>query len=100
MADENDTQGAKCSVCGICPAPFGICLFVAAGVIVGLILIISVLTHLRRLLQRKECPRCHKKCKQQEKPMPGVPLSLHDNHATDCGRRKYNGIQTREKHVA
>ena len=34
------------------------------------------------------------------KAMPGVPLPLHDNHAADCGRRKYNGIQTREKHVA
>lgn len=104
MAGENDTQGEKCSVCGICPAPFGICLFVAAGVIVGLILIISVLTHLRRLLQRKECPRCHKKCKQQEKQCPVchyrfttiMPLTADDENTT-ASKQEKNTLRSRNK---
>ena len=104
MADENDTQGAKCSVCGICPEPFGIRLFVAAGVIVGLILIISVLTHLRRLLQRKECPRCHKKCKQQEKQCPVchyrfttiMPLTADDENTT-ASKQEKSTLRSRNK---
>lgn len=70
IAEEEQDTAEKCSVCGICPAPFGICLFLLLGGIVILILAIAAIAHFHRVYQKKECPRCHTKCAQQEKVCP------------------------------
>ena len=51
---------ATCRLCGFCPSPYGICLFLW----IGAVLLIAVLVVLVILMipKRKQCPRCDTKC--------------------------------------
>ncbi len=57
----------KCSLCGFCPMPLGICLFIIIVIILAIIIIIVLFT------RPKKCKQCGKK------------LSKKDKHCPKCG---------------
>ena len=50
-----------CPLCGICPAPFNICLF---PVIIGILAIAIIIITAKG--SGKRCPLCHAKCKKED----------------------------------
>ena len=66
--EEPGEQKFVCPLCGICPAPYGVCLFLWIGaallIVLFVVLIIAILPH------KKTCPRCNKKCRKDEKVCP------------------------------
>ena len=61
--DEND----KCSLCGFCPEPLGICIFIIIAVVVVVIIVVIVII---AVAGKKKCPKCGKKCKKNSKECP------------------------------
>ena len=58
----------KCSLCGFCSVPFGLCIFIwivnALAVILVIVLIIMIAA------KKKKCPNCKTKCKKKDKCCP------------------------------
>ena len=59
QAAEGAVSNTSCSVCGLCPSPFGICLFLFLIAALAVAVIILLL-----LNKGKRCPLCHNRCKK------------------------------------
>ena len=62
----------KCSLCGFCPQPLGLCILIWIAIVVVVILILVILS----AGKKKKCPNCKTKCKKKDKCCPncGTPL--------------------------
>ena len=65
-----DTSGGGdlkyvCPICGFCPAPYGVCLFLWIGAALLIVLLIILIIAL--IPKKKYCPRCSAACKPQDK---------------------------------
>ena len=54
-----------CPICGFCPAPYGVCLFLWIGAALLIVLLIVLIIAL--IPKKKYCPRCSAACKPQDK---------------------------------
>ena len=68
--DEKD----KCSLCGFCPVPLGLCIFIwiAIAIVVILVIVIIIVT----LTKKKKCPNCKTKCEKKDKCCPNCGQQL------------------------
>ena len=67
--DEKD----KCSLCGFCPVPLGLCIFIWIAIaIVVLVIVIIIVT----LTKKKKCPNCKTKCEKKDKCCPNCGQRL------------------------
>ena len=68
--DEKD----KCSLCGFCPVPLGLCIFIwiAIAIVVILIIVIVIVIATRK----KKCPNCKTKCSRKEAFCPNCGRQL------------------------
>ena len=71
MAEEPEEE--KCSLCGFCPVPFGLCILIWLVIIIVVVLIIVLIIVLA--LKKKKCPACKTIYEKQDKFCP------------NCGRR-------------
>ena len=62
--DEKD----KCSLCGFCPVPFGLCIFIWIAIALAVILVIVLIIMIA--VKKKKCPNCKTKCKKKDKCCP------------------------------
>ena len=68
--DEKD----KCSLCGFCPVPLGLCIFIWIAIVVVVILVIVII--IVTLTKKKKCPNCKTKCKKKDKCCPNCGQQL------------------------
>lgn len=54
-----------CPICGFCPAPYGVCLFLWIGAALLIVLLIVLIIAL--IPKKKYCPRCSAACRPQDK---------------------------------
>ena len=54
-----------CPICGFCPAPYGVCLFLWLGAALLIVLLIVLIIAL--IPKKQYCPRCSAACKPQDK---------------------------------
>lgn len=54
-----------CPICGFCPAPYGVCLFLWLGAALLIVLLIVLIIAL--IPKKKYCPRCTAACRPQDK---------------------------------
>ncbi len=74
----DDNAKTVCRLCGICPAPYGLCLFLWIGcALLAIVLIVLVVVLIPK---RRSCPRCGARCSYKE---PSCP---------DCGYRFVGSI--------
>ena len=68
--DEKD----KCSLCGFCGVPLGLCIFIwiAIAIVVILVIVIIIVT----LTKKKKCPNCKTKCEKKDKCCPNCGQRL------------------------
>ncbi len=57
---DNIEKKATCRLCGFCPSPYGICLFLWIGAV--LLLIVLVVLVILMIPKRRKCPRCDTPC--------------------------------------
>ena len=64
----------KCSLCGFCPEPLGLCIFIWIAVLIVIILIVVIIIVTAN--KKKKCPNCKTKCEKNNKwcPRCGAPL--------------------------
>ncbi len=62
--DEKD----KCSLCGFCGVPLGLCIFIWIAIAIVVILVIVIIIVIAT--QKKKCPNCKTKCGKKEKFCP------------------------------
>ena len=64
----------KCSHCGFCPVPLGLCIFIwiAIAIVVILVIVIIIVT----LTKKKKCPNCKTKCEKKDKCCPNCGQRL------------------------
>lgn len=68
--DEKD----KCSLCGFCPVPLGLCIFIWIAIVVVVILVIVII--IVTLTKKKKCPNCKTKCEKKDKCCPNCGQRL------------------------
>ena len=68
--DEKD----KCSLCGFCPVPLGLCIFIWIAIAIAVILIIVIIIVIAT--KKKKCPNCKTKCKKNDKCCPNCGQRL------------------------
>ena len=68
--DEKD----KCSLCGFCPVPLGLCIFIWIAIVVVVILVIVIIIVIAT--KKKKCPNCKTKCKKNDKCCPNCGQQL------------------------
>ena len=68
--DEKD----KCSLCGFCPVPLGLCIFIWIAIVVVVILVIVII--IVTLTKKKKCPNCKTKCEKNDKCCPNCGQRL------------------------
>ena len=68
--DEKD----KCSLCGFCPVPLGLCIFIWIAIVVVVILVIVII--IVTLTKKKKCPGCKTKCEKKDKCCPNCGQRL------------------------
>ena len=64
----------KCSLCGFCPVPLGLCIFIWIAIVVVVILVIVIL--IVTLTKKKKCPNCKTKCEKKDKCCPNCGQRL------------------------
>ncbi len=69
-ANEKD----KCSLCGFCSVPFGLCIFIWIAIAIAVILIIVIIIAI--MTKKKKCPNCKTKCKKKDKCCPNCGQQL------------------------
>ncbi len=69
-ADEKD----KCSICGFCPVPLGLCIFIWIAIVVVVILVVVIFIMIAT--KKKKCPGCKTKCKKNDKCCPNCGQQL------------------------
>ncbi len=62
--DEKD----KCSLCGFCPVPLGLCIFIWIAISIVVILVIVILIVIAT--KKKKCPNCRTKCRKKDRCCP------------------------------
>ena len=70
--DEPDEK--KCSLCGFCPVPLGLCIFIWIAIVVVVILVIVII--IVTLTKKKKCPNCKTKCEKKDKCCPNCGQRL------------------------
>ena len=70
--DEQDEK--KCSLCGFCPVPLGLCIFIWIAIAIAVILIIVIIIVIAT--KKKKCPNCKTKCKKKDKCCPNCGQQL------------------------
>jgi len=68
--DEKD----KCSLCGFCPVPLGLCIFIWIAIAIVVILVIVITIVIAN--KKKKCPNCKTKCKKNDKCCPNCGQQL------------------------
>ena len=68
--DEKD----KCSLCGFCPVPLGLCIFIWIAIAIAVILIIVIVIVIAT--RKKKCPNCKTKCSRKEAFCPNCGRQL------------------------
>lgn len=68
--DEKD----KCSLCGFCPVPLGLCIFIWIAIVVVVILVIVIIIVIAT--KKKKCPNCKTKCEKKDKCCPNCGQRL------------------------
>ena len=68
--DEKD----KCSLCGFCPVPLGLCIFIWIAIAIAVILIIVIIIVIAT--RKKKCPNCKTKCSRKEAFCPNCGRQL------------------------
>ena len=68
--DEKD----KCSLCGFCPVPLGLCIFIWIAIAIVVILVIVIIIVIAT--KKKKCPNCKTKCKKNDKCCPNCGQRL------------------------
>lgn len=68
--DEKD----KCSLCGFCPVPLGLCIFIWIAIAIAVILIIVIIIVIAT--KKKKCPNCKTKCEKKDKCCPNCGQRL------------------------
>ena len=68
--DEKD----KCSLCGFCPVPLGLCIFIWIAIVVVVILVIVII--IVTLTKKEKCPNCKTKCEKKDKCCPNCGQQL------------------------
>ena len=68
--DEKD----KCSLCGFCPVPLGLCIFIWIAIALVVILVIVILIVIAT--KKKKCPNCKTKCEKKDKCCPNCGQQL------------------------
>ncbi len=68
--DEKD----KCSLCGFCPVPLGLCIFIWIAIAVVVILIVVIIIVIAT--KKKKCPNCKTKCEKKDKCCPNCGQRL------------------------
>ena len=58
---QGEATADYCPVCGLCPAPFGICLFLIIIAFLAVLLLVLLLSN-----AGKRCPLCKNKCKRKD----------------------------------
>ncbi len=64
----------KCSLCGFCPVPLGLCIFIWIAIVVVVILVIVII--IVTLTKKKKCPNCKTKCEKKDKCCPNCGQRL------------------------
>ena len=64
----------NCSLCGFCPVPLGLCIFIWIAVTVVVILVIVIIVV--AATQKKKCPNCKTKCEKKDKCCPNCGQRL------------------------
>ena len=70
-ADEptiNEPDEEKCSLCGFCSVPFGMCIFI--WIVIALAVILVIVLIIMIAAKKKKCPNCKTKCKKKDKCCP------------------------------
>ena len=75
-----ETQGAvqepaneeKCSLCGFCPQPLGLCILIWIAIVIIVIVVILIAS----AGKKKKCPNCKTKCKKKDKCCPNCGTRL------------------------
>ena len=62
--DEKD----KCSLCGFCPVPLGLCIFIWIVIVIAIILVVAIVVMI--LTKKKKCPNCKTKCDRNDTNCP------------------------------
>ena len=62
--DEEDS----CSLCGFCPVPLGLCIFIWLIIVIAAVLIIAIVALI--LTKKKTCPHCKTKCGKNDACCP------------------------------
>lgn len=68
--DEKD----KCSLCGFCPVPLGLCIFIWIAIAIVVILVIVIIVVI--VTKKKKCPNCKTKCSRKEAFCPNCGRQL------------------------
>ena len=68
--DEKD----KCSLCGFCPVPLGLCIFIWIAIAIAVILMIVIVIVIAT--RKKKCPNCKTKCSRKEAFCPNCGRQL------------------------
>ena len=68
--DEKD----KCSLCGFCPVPLGLCIFIWIAIAIVVILVIVIIIVIAT--KKKKCPNCKTKCEKKDKCCPNCGQRL------------------------
>ena len=68
--DEEDS----CSLCGFCPVPLGLCIFIWIVIVIAIILVVAIVVMI--LTKKKKCPNCKTKCEKKDKCCPNCGQQL------------------------
>ena len=66
----------KCALCGFCPEPLGLCIFIWLAIAVAIIVILIVVV---LLTKKKKCPNCKAKVKKKDKNCPKCGAAINKN---------------------
>ena len=64
----------KCSLCGFCPVPLGLCIFIWIAIAIVVVLIIVIIIVIAT--KKKKCPNCKTKCEKKNKCCPNCGQQL------------------------
>ena len=64
----------KCALCGFCPVPLGLCIFIWIAIVVVVILVIVIIIVIAT--KKKKCPNCKTKCEKKDKCCPNCGQRL------------------------
>lgn len=64
----------KCSLCGFCPVPLGLCIFIWIAIAIVVILVIVIIVVI--VTKKKKCPNCKTKCSRKEAFCPNCGRQL------------------------